>query len=144
MFFSIQTGEIEINSYSMYYYLCYITCKMTSVPFLSFDLSLPCPSHLYLPVLGSCLSCLIRGNPWGRFPVMAEITCCNTFTKDVNHARACSQYFTDNFSCKNCLRMFSAITGKPDWESGSEQVILIFSLLQCVKDFNIPSILGLE
>ena len=47
------------------------------------------------------------------FPVIAKITRCHTFTKEINHARARSQYFNDNFYCKNCLRTFSAMTEKP-------------------------------
>ena len=31
----------------------------------------------------------------------------------MNYARARSQYFNENFYCKNCLRVFSAMTGKP-------------------------------
>ena len=46
------------------------------------------------------------------FPVIAEITRCHTFTKEINHASTCSQYFNENFYCKNCLRVFSAMTGK--------------------------------
>ena len=168
----------------------YNTYKM-SVPFLCFEVCLPCPSHLYLPVSGSCptwyskfhigrhfflawawrvsmwawrvdsdrhyfdwmiltsnirkirgslsgdnirlalsqwippitwrwcvnMSCSLpiksaikkfaeRGGPLGRFPVMAEITHCPTFRKERNHARACSQYFTNNFYCKIVLECF--------------------------------------
>ena len=49
----------------------------------------------------------------GGFTVFAEITCSHIFTKDINHASAHSQYFNENFYCKNCLRVFSAMTGKP-------------------------------
>ena len=44
---------------------------------------------------------------------MAEITRCHTFTKEINRASARSQYSDENFYCKNCLRVFSAMTGKP-------------------------------
>ena len=44
---------------------------------------------------------------------MAEITRCHTFTKEINQGRARSQYSNENFNCKNCLRVFSAMTGKP-------------------------------
>ena len=50
--------------------------------------------------------------PWGGFPVITEITSCHAFTKEINHASACSQYLNKNFHCKNYLRMFSAMTGK--------------------------------
>ena len=46
-------------------------------------------------------------------PVIAEITRCYNFTKQINHASAHSQYSNVNFHCKNCLRLFSAMTGKP-------------------------------
>ena len=54
----------------------------------------------------------------GGFPVIAlsciaEITRYNTFTKEINLARARSQYFNENLFCKNCLLVFSAMTGKP-------------------------------
>ena len=49
----------------------------------------------------------------GGFPLIAEITRCHAFTKEINHASARCQYFNDNFYCKNCLRVFSAMTGKP-------------------------------
>ena len=42
---------------------------------------------------------------------MAEITRWNTFTKEINNASARSQYFDENFYCKNCLHVFSAMTG---------------------------------
>ena len=47
----------------------------------------------------------------GRFPVIAEISRSHTFLKEINHASARSQYFNGNFYCKNCLRVFSAMTG---------------------------------
>ena len=50
---------------------------------------------------------------WGGFPLIAEFTGCHTFTKEINHASARCQYFNENFYCKNCLRVFSAMTGKP-------------------------------
>ena len=34
----------------------------------------------------------------GGFPVMAEISRCHTFTKEINHRRARSQYFNENSS----------------------------------------------
>ena len=43
----------------------------------------------------------------GGFPVIAKITCCHTFTKEINHVRARNQYFNENFYCKNCLQVFS-------------------------------------
>ena len=63
------------------------------------------PSHLCL------LFCKIVYK--GGFPLIAEITRCHTFTKEINHASARCQYFNENFCCKNCLRVFSAMTGKP-------------------------------
>ena len=48
----------------------------------------------------------------GGFSVITEITRCHTFTKEINHARARSQYFNENSYCKNYLRVFSAMTGK--------------------------------
>ena len=51
---------------------------------------------------------------------MEKITRCHTFTKEINHARARSQYSSENFYCKNCLRVFSAMTGKA--------VLLIFHM----------------
>ena len=44
---------------------------------------------------------------------MAEITRCHTFTKEINRASAPSQYSNENFYRKNCLRVFSAMAGKP-------------------------------
>ena len=44
---------------------------------------------------------------------MAEITRCHTFTKEINRASARNQYSNENFYCKNCLQVFSAMTGKP-------------------------------
>ena len=49
----------------------------------------------------------------GGFPLIAEITRCHTFTKEINHASVRSQYFEESFYCKNCLRVFSDMTGKP-------------------------------
>ena len=45
-------------------------------------------------------------------PVIAEVSHCHIFAKEINHTSASSQYFNENFWCKNCLRMFSAITLK--------------------------------
>ena len=39
----------------------------------------------------------------GRFLVIAEITRCHTFTKEINYASDHSQYVNENFYCKNCL-----------------------------------------
>ena len=50
---------------------------------------------------------------WCGFPVMAEITHRHTFTKQISHATSLSQYFNENFYCKNCLRVFFTMTGKP-------------------------------
>ena len=44
---------------------------------------------------------------------MAEITRWHAFIKDVNRKSTRSQYSNENFYCKNCLRMLSAMTGKP-------------------------------
>ena len=44
---------------------------------------------------------------------MAEITRCHNFTKEINRASARNQNSNENFYCKNCLRAFSAMTGKP-------------------------------
>ena len=41
------------------------------------------------------------------FPVVAEITSCHSYIKEINHARTRSQYFNENVYCKNCLRVFS-------------------------------------
>ena len=41
--------------------------------------------------------------PEEGFSVIAEITHCHTFAKEINHARVRSQYFNENFYCKNCL-----------------------------------------
>ena len=49
----------------------------------------------------------------GGFSVIAEITRCHTFTKEINHEIARSQYFDENFYCKNSLPVFSAMTGNP-------------------------------
>ena len=49
----------------------------------------------------------------GGFPVIAEITRCHISAKEINHASARSQYFNENLDCKNGLRVFSAMTGKP-------------------------------
>ena len=38
---------------------------------------------------------------------------CHTFTKEINHARAGSRHFNENYYCKNCLPVFSAMTEKP-------------------------------
>ena len=44
---------------------------------------------------------------------MAEISRSHAFTKEINHADARSQYFNENFYCRNCLLVFFAMTGKP-------------------------------
>ena len=49
---------------------------------------------------------------WDGFPVMAETTRNHTFTKQISHATSRSQYFNENCYCKNCLRLFLAMTGK--------------------------------
>ena len=49
----------------------------------------------------------------GGFPVIGEITPCHTFTKEINHASARSQYLNENFCCKNYLLVYSAMTGNP-------------------------------
>ena len=46
------------------------------------------------------------------FPLIVEITRCYTFTKEIDRASACCQYFNENFYCKTCLREFFATTGK--------------------------------
>ena len=51
-----------------------------------------------------------RSNKGGS-PLIAEITCCHTFTKEINYASGRSHYFDENFYCKNCLRVFSAMKG---------------------------------
>ena len=56
---------------------------------------------------------LVQDLTKGGFPLIAEITRCHAFTKEINHASARCQYFNNNFYCKNCLRVFSAMTGKP-------------------------------
>ena len=62
---------------------------------------------------GIC-NCKFSANlPQGRFPVIAEITRCHTFINEIHHASARCQYFNENFYCKNCLRVFFAMTGKP-------------------------------
>ena len=48
----------------------------------------------------------VDGTTKGGFPVIAETTRCHTFTKEINHASPRSQYFNENFYCKNCLRVF--------------------------------------
>ena len=48
----------------------------------------------------------------GGFTVIAEITRCHTFTKEIDYASALSQYFDENFYCKKCLPVFSAKTRK--------------------------------
>ena len=50
---------------------------------------------------------------WSGFPVMAKITCSYIFTKQISHAISCSQYFNENFYCKNCFRVLLTMTGKP-------------------------------
>ena len=72
----------------------------------------------------------------GGFPIIAEITHCHTFTKEINHASSRSQYFNENFYCKNCLRVFSAMTGKPALDLRSEvfdeiYLFLLVSLSFC-------------
>ena len=48
------------------------------------------------------------------FLVNAKITHCHTFTKEIKHASiARSPYVYENFYFKNCLRLFSAMTGMP-------------------------------
>ena len=49
----------------------------------------------------------------GGFPVIAESTRSHVFTNGINHASTRSQYVNRNFYCKNCVRVFSDITGKP-------------------------------
>ena len=49
----------------------------------------------------------------GGFPVIAEITRRHTFTKEINHAGARSQYFNETFYPENNLRMSFAMIGKP-------------------------------
>ena len=47
----------------------------------------------------------------GGFPAIGRITRSHVFTKEINHASTRSQYFNENFHCKNCPRMFSAMAG---------------------------------
>ena len=64
----------------------------------------------------SSMTSEIRGMeiwPWCGFPVKAEITRSHTSTKQINHATCRSQYFNENFYCKNCLPVFLTMTGKP-------------------------------
>ena len=49
----------------------------------------------------------------GWIPVIAEITRSHVFTKEIYHASTRSQYFNGNFYCKDYLRVFSAMIGKP-------------------------------
>ena len=44
---------------------------------------------------------------------MAEITHRHTFTKQISLATSLSLYFNENFYCKNCLRVFLTMAGKP-------------------------------
>ena len=85
------------------------------------------------------LTNLLKEGTLGQISCHGRITCCLTFRKEINHARACSQYFTNNFYCNNCLGVFSATVGKPDQR---------IWLPACNSDFqlivNIPIILGLE
>ena len=69
-----------------------------------------------LPEVGTII--LIKGG----FPDIAEITRCHTFTKEINHARARSQYFNENFCCENCLRVFL-----PSQENRKNDLILIMT-----------------
>ena len=48
----------------------------------------------------------------GGFPVISETTSSHVFTKEIYHANTRSQYVNVNFYCENCLRVFSAMTGK--------------------------------
>ena len=47
----------------------------------------------------------------GGFPLIAEVTRCHTFTKEINHANARCQYFNKNLYCKHCQRVFPAMVG---------------------------------
>ena len=51
--------------------------------------------------------------PQGGFPVIAEITRCRTFMREINDVSSHSQHFNENLYCKNCQRVFSVMTGKP-------------------------------
>ena len=57
---------------------------------------------------GLSVNCL---HSYGEFLVISEITRCHTFTKEINPASDHSQYFNENFYCKNCLGVFSAMSG---------------------------------
>ena len=48
----------------------------------------------------------------GGFPVIPETTPSHVFTKEVYHANTRSRIVYVNFYCENCLRVFSAMTGK--------------------------------
>ena len=57
----------------------------------------------------------------GGFLAMQEISRCYTCTKEINHASARTQYVNENIYCKNCLRVFSAITEN---QPNAEDVLL--------------------
>ena len=48
---------------------------------------------------------------WGGFPFIAETTAILLQKKSIIQVPC--QYFNESFHCKNCLPVFSAITGKP-------------------------------
>ena len=45
--------------------------------------------------------------------VIVEITRSHVSTNEISHASTPSQHSKENFYSKNCLRMFSAMTGNP-------------------------------
>ena len=59
------------------------------------------------------VSAIIKKTTKGGFPVIAQTSRSHVFTKEINHASTRSQYLNGNFYCKNRLRVFSAMTGKP-------------------------------
>ena len=70
---------------------------------------------------------------------MAKITRSHTFTIEINHASALSQYFNENSYRKNCLRLFFAMTGKPALD---RFVIYCPLCFEPVADWTMPSFIS--
>ena len=59
------------------------------------------------------VSAITKKTTKGGFPVIPQTSLSHVFTKEINHASTRSQYLNGNFYCKNRLRVFSAMAGKP-------------------------------
>ena len=71
---------------------------------------------------------------WCGFPVMVETTRSHICTKQINHATSRSQYFNENFYCKNCLRVLLTMTGKPAVRS----LIVCYPLVSQKLNVSVP------